>query len=63
MSWSPIIEIDSGNKSESEQAKEISQLEYRRGVLANLSSINQQLCLLSARFEDAFETHIEETDV
>ena len=61
MTWKPLF--DDGLGSESEQIKEISQIEYRRGVLANLNSINQQLCLLNARFEDAFETHIEEADV
>ena len=63
MSWSPIIEIDSGNKSGLEKEKEIDEAEFRRAVLVGIGSICQQLRLLNARFEDALETHIEEADV
>lgn len=63
MSWTPIFQIDKGNTSESEQLKELTELEYRNAVLVSFSEINQQLHLLNARIEEAFNTLIEETDV
>ncbi|MBV1929894.1 MAG: hypothetical protein KUG81_10345 [Gammaproteobacteria bacterium] len=63
MSWTPLVEVDSGNKSESEQLKELSDAEFRHAMLANMSAIDNQLRLLNARIEEAFETHIEESDV
>lgn len=63
MTWSPIIETDTGNKSEGEEQKQISEQEFRQALLATLSSIDQELHLLNARFEEAFETEIEGGDV
>ena len=60
--WTPLVEVDSGGRSESEQAKEIDEQEWRSAVLIALGGIADQLCLLNARIEEAFETNIEETD-
>lgn len=63
MSWTPIFQIDQGNTSESEQLKELSEVEYRNKVLSSFSEISLQLRLLNARIEEAFATHLEEMDV
>lgn len=63
MSWTPLIEIDSGNKSASEQEKELTELEFKRKLLSTLGAIESELKLLNARFEEAFETHIEGHDI
>lgn len=62
MAWKPLVEVDSGNKSESEQIKELSEQEWRQKMIVVLCGIDRQLYLLNARFEEAFETAIEETD-
>ena len=36
---------------------------FRRAQLVTLSAIEKQLCLLNARFEEAFETTIEDWDI
>ncbi len=61
--WGPLVEVDTGNASEDEKQKEITELEFRRALLTHQSSINQELRLLNARFEEAFETDIEGVDV
>ena len=63
MSWTPLFEVDSGSKSESEQAKEKAEIEFRSAILVSLSGINRSLQLLNARFEEAHETHIESNDI
>jgi hypothetical protein len=63
MSWTPLIEIDSGGKSASEQQKEIDATELQKKILITLNAIQSELRLLNARFEEAFETDIEERDV
>lgn len=60
--WGPLIEIDAGNASEDEKQKEIGEQEYRKAVIVTLSSIDQELHLLNARFEEAFETGLDGSD-
>ncbi len=62
MAWTPIVEVDSGNASESEEQKHIDEQEFRQALLATLSSIDHELHLLNARFEEAFETEFEGGD-
>ncbi len=61
--WTPLVAVDTGSKSESEQAKEISGQEWRQKVIALLCSIESELKLLNARTEEGLETHIEASDV
>ena len=61
--FTPIIDVDTGNKSESEQKKELIEIDDRGSLLVVLGSIDNQLRLLNARFEEAFETQIEEADI
>jgi len=63
VSWTPLFEIDKGNVSESEQLKELNEIEFRNSLLSTLCAINHQLCLLNDRFEEVFETEIEGTDI
>ena len=63
MGWSPIVQTDTGNVSEGEEQKQISEQEFRQALLAMLSSIDQELHLLNARFEEAFETEINGGDI
>lgn len=62
MAWTPIIEVDTGNASEGERQKEISEQEFRQATIGLLSSVNDELHLLNARFEEAFETHLDGSD-
>ena len=59
MSWTPLIETQDSNQDE----MDISEAKFRSSILIALSSINSQLCLLNARFEEAFETTIEGEDI
>ena len=63
MSWTPIFDIDGSNLSESEKERLIDERTFRTAILAEVGAINQELCLLNARFEETFETHIESTDI
>lgn len=63
MSWTPIFDIDNSNLSQSEKEILADERSFRRNLLAEVDAVNQELCLLNARFEEAFETHIESTDI
>lgn len=63
MSWTPIFNIDTSNLSESEKQQALDDREFRQDLLSNLTLINNNLLLLNARFEEAFQTDINENDV
>ena len=60
MVWKPFIK-NTGDAVEF--TKEISEVEFRSTVIAMLSAINTQVCLLNMRAEEAFDTHITEVDI
>ena len=59
----PVDEASADTQTEAEKLKEQKELEFRSQILATLASLNHQLCLLNARFEETFETQIEGIDV
>ena len=63
MSWTPIFDVSTGDKSASETDKETTELEFRTALLSILDSIHKKLCLIDARIEEANETGIEEADL
>ena len=63
MGWSPIYQVDTGSKSASESLKEQRQLENQLEMIAILNGIREELQLLSARFEEAYETDINASDL
>lgn len=63
MSWTPLVEVDLGNKSESEQLKDLDELNFKNTVVNLLEGIHHELRLLNARFEEAFETQVCEEDI
>lgn len=63
MAWAPLFELDSGNRSESQQAELISEQEFRNKLLSVMGNVCDELRLMNARIEEAFETHIEDTDI
>ena len=63
MTFRPLFGIDDSGKSESEAEKDTAQTIYQNETLLMLGAIFGELQLLNARFESAFETTIEASDV
>ena len=60
--WTPIVEALPGG-SESQLEADSEAIRVQRAILLCLGEIVSELQLLNARFEDAFETTIEATDL
>jgi len=63
MSWTPFFDIDNSNLSESEKQQLKDEVGFRKELLSSLNLISHDLRLLNARFEEAFDTTIDENDV
>ena len=63
MSLTPLFEVDSSNKSESEQDKETDAIILNNMILIQLGAVICELKLLNARIEEAFDTRIKAADV
>jgi hypothetical protein len=59
----PVVVTAGSPLSESQQADRISELEFRSSLVATMGSIDTELHLLNARFEEAFGTGLDGSDV
>lgn len=58
----PVVVTAGSPLSESQQADRTNELEFRSSLIATLSSIDTELHLLNARFEEAFDTGLDGGD-
>lgn len=63
MAWKPFIEPLGVPTDPIEDTHDFGELVFRRAMLAGLEGISDELRLLNARIEEAFNTKIEEGDV
>lgn len=58
----PVVVTAGSPLSESQQADRINELEFRSSLMETLGSIDTELHLLNARFEEAFDTGLDGGD-
>jgi len=63
MAWKPFVEPLGSPLDPVMNSREFTELVFRKGVLNALQGINDELRLLNARIEEAFQTTIEGGDV